>query len=143
RLSYGLASFGDEKGDRIAYLAPNTLEMYEGFYGIFQVGGIMVSLNTRLKPSDYVYILNHSGREVHLFDHESFQLIDPVGDQVKTVEKVVVHGQSEDREGDSAYDTWQETHPNTAFPRVQLSEDDVSTLSYTSGTTGAPKGVML
>src|SRR5690625_4808141 len=56
QLSHGLASLGVKKGDRVAYLAPNTLEMYEGFYGIFQVGATMVSLNTRLKPQDYLYI---------------------------------------------------------------------------------------
>src|SRR5699024_4134548 len=94
-------------------------------------------------PSDYVYILNHSGSKVLFVDHELVQLIEPVRDQLKTVEKVVVHGLSEDRDGYIAYDTWLETHPKTAFPRVQLSEDDVSTLLYTSGTTGAPKGVML
>ncbi len=86
-LSYGLSSLDVQKGDRVAYLAPNTLEMYEGFYGIFQVGGIMVSLNTRLLPSDYVYILNHSESKVLFVDHELVHLIEPVRDQLKTIEK--------------------------------------------------------
>lgn len=42
QLSHGLASLGIEKGDHVAYLAPNTLEMYEGFYGLFQAGAVMV-----------------------------------------------------------------------------------------------------
>ena len=59
QLSHGLRSLGVEKGDRVAYLAPNTLEMLEGFYGIYQTGAVMVPLNIRLKPEDYLFILNH------------------------------------------------------------------------------------
>src|SRR5699024_8022566 len=60
QLSHGLEEIGITKGDRVAYLATNTLEMYEGFYGIMQLGAIMVPLNIRLKPEEYKYILNHS-----------------------------------------------------------------------------------
>lgn len=42
RLSHGLKDLGVEKGDKVAYLAPNTLEMLEGFYGVFQLGAITV-----------------------------------------------------------------------------------------------------
>ncbi|TXL67729.1 long-chain-fatty-acid--CoA ligase [Cerasibacillus terrae] len=142
-LSYGLSSLDVQKGDRVAYLAPNTLEMYEGFYGIFQVGGIMVSLNTRLLPSDYVYILNHSESKVLFVDHELVHLIEPVRDQLKTIEKIIVHGLTENENDLISYDEWLKTYPSTTFPRVLLSENDVSTLLYTSGTTGNPKGVML
>ncbi|VEF46534.1 fatty acyl CoA synthase [Bacillus freudenreichii] len=142
-LSFGLASLGVEKGDRVAYLAPNTLEMYEGFYGIFQVGGIMVSLNTRLKPKDYVYILNHSESKVLFVDHELLKLIEPVRNQLETIETIIVHSLQEDKGGFIAYESWLSSFPSTDFPRVDLHEDDVSTLLYTSGTTGDPKGVML
>lgn len=142
-LSFGLDSLGVEKGDRVAYLAPNTLGMYEGFYGIFQVGGIMVSLNTRLKPRDYVYILNHSESKVLFVDYDLLELIQPVREQLATVKTIIVHGLKEDKEGFISYDRWLSSFPTTDFPRVELQEDDVSTLLYTSGTTGNPKGVML
>ncbi|WP_029269168.1 long-chain-fatty-acid--CoA ligase [Virgibacillus alimentarius] len=143
QLSHGLASLGVEKGDRVAYLAPNTLEMYEGFYGIFQVGGIMVSLNTRLKPDDYLYILNHSGSKILFVDHELISLIEPIIDQLKTVEQIIIHGASEDKGDFIAYPKWLVSQPDTAFPRADLDENDTATLLYTSGTTGKPKGVML
>ena len=60
QLSHGLRELGIKKGDRVAYLMPNCVEMLEGFYGVFQLGAVMVSLNIRLKPEDYLFILNHS-----------------------------------------------------------------------------------
>lgn len=54
RLSHGLKDVGVTKGDRVAILAPNTVEMLEGFYGIFQLGAIAVPLNIRLKPHEYL-----------------------------------------------------------------------------------------
>src|SRR5699024_2835740 len=112
-------------------------------YGIFQVGGIMVSLNTRLKPDDYLYILNHSGSKILFVDHELISLIEPIIDQLKTVEQIIIHGASEDKGDFIAYPKWLVSQPDTAFPRADLDENDTATLLYTSGTTGKPKGVML
>lgn len=93
RLARGLKNAGVEKGDKVAYLAPNSVEMLEGFYGVFSVGGIMTPLNTRLKPEEYRFILTHSESRVLLVDRELLHLVEPILDGVPTLEKVVVHGE--------------------------------------------------
>lgn len=91
RLSHGLKQLGVEKGDRVAYLAPNTLEMLEGFYGVFQLGAIMVPLNTRLKPDDYLFILNHSESKVLFVDQDLYHLIAPIKEKLQTIKTIIVH----------------------------------------------------
>jgi fatty-acyl-CoA synthase len=142
QLSHGLADLGVKKGDRVAYLAPNTLEMLEGFYGVFQLGAIMVPLNIRLKPDDYVFILNHSESKVLFVDQELYHLIAPVRNELKTIEHIIVHGKN-DNINETVYDEWLAQYPTTAFARPEIDENDVCSLLYTSGTTGNPKGVML
>ncbi|MCP8970412.1 long-chain-fatty-acid--CoA ligase [Ectobacillus ponti] len=142
RLSYGLRDLGVQKGDRVAYLAPNTVEMLEGFYGVFQLGAVMVPLNIRLKPDDYVFILNHSESKVLLVDEDLYHLIQPVKDKLKTVQHILVHYCSEET-NETDYNSWLAGYPYTAFDRADLDENDVCSLLYTSGTTGNPKGVML
>ena len=142
RLSHGLKGYGVQKGDRIAYLAPNSVEMLEGFYGIFQVGGVMVPLNSRLKPNDYLFILNHSESKILFVDQDLYHLILPIKDQLETVEKIIVHYKDDVTE-EVGYDTWLEEQSDEAFERFPLDENDVCSLLYTSGTTGNPKGVML
>lgn len=143
RLSYGLHKLGIKKQEHVAYLAPNTIEMYEGFYGVFQAGAVMVSLNTRLSSNEYLFILNHSESKVLFVDHELVHRIEPIIEQLETVEKIIVHGAAPEGEHFIGYDDWLASQPDGAFPRVKLSEEDVATLLYTSGTTGNPKGVML
>ena len=142
RLSHGLEDLGIEKGDRVAYLAPNTVEMLEGFYGVFQLGAIMVPLNTRLIPEDYLFILNHSGAKVLFVDQDLYFLIKPIKDQLETVTHIIVHYKENDTM-EIDYEEWLETYTPAAFDRADLDEDDVCSLLYTSGTTGNPKGVML
>jgi fatty-acyl-CoA synthase len=142
QLSHGLRDLGVEKGDRVAYLAPNTLEMLEGFYGIFQLGAVMVPLNIRLIPDDYLFILNHSESKVLFVDQDLYHLIVPIKHKLTTVEKIIVQYKDEETE-EIDYDQWLSNYPNTAFDRAVLHEDDVCSLLYTSGTTGNPKGVML
>ncbi|RLL41792.1 long-chain-fatty-acid--CoA ligase [Oceanobacillus piezotolerans] len=144
RLSHGLKELRVEKGDKVAILAPNTLEMLEGFYGAFQLGAVTVPLNIRLKPNDYLFILNHSETKVLLVDYELYDLIDPVRDQLN-VEQIIVHGghhiQLEDNDLD--YETWLAQFPANPYYRADIDESDIASLLYTSGTTGDPKGVML
>ncbi|ASV66273.1 long-chain-fatty-acid--CoA ligase [Cytobacillus sp. FSL W7-1323] len=142
QLSHGLESIGVQKGDRVAYLAPNTVEMLEGFYGVYQLNAIMVPLNIRLQPNDYVFILNHSESKVLFVDQELYRLIQPIKDQLVTVETIIVH----DMDGDTTeigYDNWLASFPEESFCREEIDEEDVCSLLYTSGTTGDPKGVML
>ena len=142
QLSHGLKELGVQKGDRVAYLAPNTVEMYEGFYGIYQLGAVMVPLNTRLKPDDYLFILNHSEAKILFVDQDLYTLINPIKAKLTTVEKIIVQYKEKDTP-EIDYDTWLGNQPQVPFQREQLDENDVCSLLYTSGTTGNPKGVML
>jgi fatty-acyl-CoA synthase len=142
QLSHGLRNLGITKGDRVAYLAPNSVEMLEGFYGIFQLGAIMVPLNIRLKPDDYLFILNHSEAKVLFVDQDLYHLIIPIKDKLVTVEKIIVHYKDELTK-ETSYDQWLAAQSNLPFDREELDENDVCSLLYTSGTTGNPKGVML
>lgn len=142
QLSHGLRKLGVQKGDRVAFLAPNSVEMLEGFYGVFQLGAIMVPLNIRLKPDDYVFILNHSEAKVLLVDQDLYHLIKPVKDQFKTVEHIIVHYKDEELD-EIGYDEWLSSQSEEPVQRATIDENDVCSLLYTSGTTGNPKGVML
>ncbi len=142
QLSHGLRELGIQKGDRVAYLAPNTLEMLEGFYGVFQLGAIMVPLNIRLKPEDYLFILNHSESKVLFVDQELYHLIAPIKDKLETVKTIIVH-YKDNETNEIAYDEWLGQFSADSFERPYIDEDDVCSLLYTSGTTGKPKGVML
>ncbi|NRD79515.1 long-chain-fatty-acid--CoA ligase [Bacillus sp. BRMEA1] len=142
QLSHGLKDLGVKKGDRVAYLPPNTLEMLEGFYGVFQLGAIMVPLNIRLKPEDYLFILNHSESKVLFVDQDIYHLIEPVKEQLETIEHIIVQYKA-DETNEIDYNEWLSTYPKTTFTRAELDENDVCSLLYTSGTTGNPKGVML
>lgn len=143
QLSYGLADLGVQKGDKIAYLAPNTLEMLEGFYGVFQLGAVMVPLNIRLQPHDYTFILNHSESKVLFVDQDLLHLIEPIISELKSIKKVLVHNCKIEESQFTDYDAWLSQYEKQDFHRVIVDEEDVASLLYTSGTTGNPKGVML
>ncbi|WP_406944348.1 long-chain-fatty-acid--CoA ligase [Halobacillus sp. SY10] len=139
QLSRGLESLGVKKGDKVAYLAPNSTEMLEGFYGVFQLGAVMTPLNTRLKPADYRFILEHSESKVLLVDHTLLPLVQEVVQDLPSIEKVIVHGDPS-KEG---YESWLSQFSPDRFERAAIEETDIASLLYTSGTTGNPKGVLL
>ena len=61
RWSAALQAMGVRKGDRVAYIAPNTHEQLESFYAVPQIGAVLVPINYRLTADDFVYITTHSG----------------------------------------------------------------------------------
>ncbi|WP_227937668.1 long-chain-fatty-acid--CoA ligase [Alkalihalobacillus deserti] len=144
RLSNLLINLGVEKGDRVAYLAPNTLQMLEGFYGVMQIGAIMVPFNTRLIPSDYDYMINHSGAKVLLVDAELSDLIEPVKEGLTGVEHFIIlpFEEEQKKEGWKNYEDLLNQASLEAPPIPQMNELDIANILYTSGTTGRPKGVM-
>jgi fatty-acyl-CoA synthase len=64
RWSSVLQQLGIRKGDRVAYIAPNTHAQLESFYAVPQVGAVLVPINYRLSPGEFEYIINHSGARI-------------------------------------------------------------------------------
>ena len=140
KLSVVLQERGIEKGDRVAVLDPNTHYHIESAYGIMQLGAIHTPLNYRLTPADYEYMLNDAGVKAIIADPEYAEKIESIRDDIPTETFVATDANAV--EGD-----WEDfetliSDAELKYDRPEMSEDDVITINYTSGTTGDPKGVM-
>jgi fatty-acyl-CoA synthase len=134
RWSSALQGMGVRKGDRVAYIAPNTHQQLESFYAVPQIGAVLVPINFRLTAEDFVYIANHSGASVLCVHPDYVGAIEGVRSQLETVKHVVVLGD----EYEAAL-----SRAKPAFQRPEIDENDLLALNYTSGTTAKPKGVMI
>jgi fatty-acyl-CoA synthase len=141
RWSAALQEMGVRKGDRVAYIAPNTHEQLESFYAVPQIGAVIVPINFRLTADDFVYITSHSGAKVLCVHPDYVPAIDGVRDQLKGVEHFVVLGAAPDKRWLGYEAAIAGARP--AFKRPEIDESDLLALNYTSGTTAKPKGVMI
>src|SRR5713101_5032742 len=140
RWSSALQRLGVLAGDRIAYLAPNTHAQLESFYAVPQIGAVLVPLNYRLTADDFVYLINHSGARVVCAHADYLAAVDSIRSRLPGVEHfVALEGE---REGWLAYEALVE-QAQSEFDRPEISESDLLTINYTSGTTSRPKGVMI
>src|ERR1041384_779024 len=71
RWSAALQRLGVRQGDRVAYIAPNTHAQLESFYGVPQIGAVLVPINYRLSPDEFAYIITRSGASV-VCAHEDY-----------------------------------------------------------------------
>ncbi|WP_394824773.1 long-chain-fatty-acid--CoA ligase [Pendulispora albinea] len=140
RWSNVLQRFGIAKGDRVAYIAPNTHAQLESFYAVPALGAVLVPLNYRLIASDFAYMIEHSGAKIVCVHADYLEAVDALRSRCPEVERwVALEGA---REGWLDY----ESLLASAEPRFEpaaIGEDDLLTINYTSGTTSRPKGVMI
>ncbi|HNO65623.1 MAG TPA: long-chain-fatty-acid--CoA ligase [Tepidiformaceae bacterium] len=146
QLGHALLSLGIQKGDRVCILSPNSHYFMESYFGVPQIGAILVPLNYRLVASDHEYIINHAGVKAVLVDYEYAKVIDEIRPNLKTVEHFIIADPRTPLETPRGWTDWDMlvgSQPKTATPPVEQDENDVTSINYTSGTTARPKGVML
>ena len=85
RWSAVLQQLGVAPGDRVATIAPNTHAQLEAFYAVPQIGAVLVPINYRLTPEDFVYIINHSGASVVCVDADYLDAVDSIRDRLPGV----------------------------------------------------------
>ena len=148
RLASALRAAGIERGDRVGYLVPNIPALLEAHFGVPLAGGVLVAINTRLIGSEIAHILNHSGAKLLVVDAELAQGIEPVLNDLATVQTIV---SVEDpagsvREGvrlpGPEYEAFLAGGSPEPLDWPLEDEDETIAIDYTSGTTGRPKGVM-
>ncbi len=140
RWSAVLERLSVSKGDRVAYVSPNTHQMLESFYAVPQIGGVLVPINFRLKPHEIEYIVVHSGASVVCVDGEHLEALESLRSHCPGVRHFVALGGQSD--GWEPYETLLKAESGS-FERPSVDEGDLLTINYTSGTTARPKGVMI
>lgn len=140
RWSAALQRLGVRPGDRVAYIAPNTHAQLESFYAVPQIGAVLVPINYRLTADDFAYILSHSGARVVCVHEDYLAAVDSIRASVATVEHFIAL--------EGARDGWLEYESllhsaSPQFTPADVTEHDLLTINYTSGTTSRPKGVMI
>lgn len=145
QLSVALHKAGIQIGDHVAVMLPNTHYMLECFYGICQLGAVMVPLNYRLSAEDLEYIILHSDSKMLIVDEEFATPIEKIADNLSLEEIIIVRvpGHETSLRGVNYEEFIQHTKEIKALPKVEIDENQLLTLNYTSGTTSKPKGVML
>ena len=140
RWSSALERLGVGQGDRVATIAPNTHQHLEQYYAVPQLGAVIVPLNYRLVPEDFVYLANHSGAKVLCAHSEYLDTVDSVRDRMTGVRHFVALEGS--KPGWLDYEALL-AQADGHFTRPEVAENDLLALNYTSGTTSKPKGVMI
>ncbi|NHC42698.1 long-chain-fatty-acid--CoA ligase [Bacillus sp. MM2020_1] len=145
QLSAALLQAGIGQGDHVAVMLPNTHYMLECFYGICQLGAVMVPLNYRLSAGDLEYIIRHSDAKMLIVDEEFCRPIEQIVENLSFDEIIIVSvpGEKTSLKGIDYEDFLQHALETVTLSEPDIDENQLLTLNYTSGTTSKPKGVML
>lgn len=147
QLAHALAEKGVKQSDRIATLAWNDYRHFEAYFGVSCMGAILHTINPRLHPEQLIYILNHAEDRWLLIDPAFMPLLALVKDKAPKLEGAIVLCNEEDlpEAPDDftllSYESLIAGHPTT-YDWPDLDENTASSMCYTSGTTGNPKGVL-
>ncbi len=146
RLARALIRLGIRPGDRIGTLAWNTYRHFELYYGISGIGAVCHTINPRLFDDQIVYIVNHAADRLLFVDTSFVPLIERLAPDLPPECRIVLM-------------TEEGTEPPANLPKlacyerlIEAEDEDfewptfdertASSLCYTSGTTGKPKGAL-
>jgi fatty-acyl-CoA synthase len=140
RWSAALQRMGVGAGDRVAYIAPNIHAQLESFYAVPQTGAVLVPINFRLATEEFSYLINHCGARIVCAAGAYLDPVDSIRGELPEVEHFVALERP--RNGWEDYEALIR-HTESDLVRPPISECDLLTINYTSGTTSRPKGVMI
>jgi len=146
QLAKALQRLDVELGDRIATLAWNGFRHFELYYGVSGIGAVLHTINPRLFAEQITYIVNHAEDKYIFTDLTFVPLLEQLQDQLGGIEGYVImtdedHMPETSLPNTLCYETLLAAESDD-FEWPDFDENTASSLCYTSGTTGNPKGVL-
>jgi acyl-CoA synthetase (AMP-forming)/AMP-acid ligase II len=136
RIAVALQRDGVRKADVAAVCATTSVEYGATFFGILRAGAIVAPLAPSSTPESLVMMLNDSGAKVFFLDAGVAKQLEGVADQI-TAKRVALDGS----DAGVAFEAWLAPKGETPAP-VEVDPDQGFNIIYSSGTTGAPKGIV-
>lgn len=142
QLAQALTALGVRQGDRVGTMAWNHHRHLELFFGVSGMGAVLHTVNPRLFPEQLAYILNHAEDQVLCVDPVFVPLVASLRPQLPLLRHVVVLAGPEGVPPDALCCETLLAEQDGDYRWPELDERTASSLCYTSGTTGHPKGVL-
>jgi long-chain acyl-CoA synthetase len=143
QVAQAMLAYGVRPQDRVAFVGRNCLEFFEILFGASMVGAVPTGVNWRLAPDEMLVVVNDTRAQM-LFIERPFvaHLLRARGSLDHVTSLLVIDGEDDDPPPDGeTFEQWLSPHP-PIDPDIPAAWDDVAMQTYTSGTTGGPKGVM-
>ncbi|WP_208510340.1 AMP-binding protein [Variovorax paradoxus] len=141
RLAVALQGMGHGKGTAVAILTLESIEVYEHFFACMKIGAVRVGINTQYAWPEARHVLKDSGAKVLMVDARCKQMADDHRTEIEAL-GITLIGYNGAHDFALDYENLLKSAcGEPAWPA--LAPDDLLFYSYTSGTTGVPKGVML
>ena len=144
RFAHALVELGIEKGDRVAVFAHSAPQYLICWYGLLKIGAILTPLNFMLRDKEISYVINHSKSKMFIAEDSLVETVQQVSDEMPSVKyycSINITGKPKPDDWLDFDELYLEKYSD-AEPEVEIGDDDIATLMYTSGTEAAPKGVM-
>ena len=146
QVANALTRLGIKLGDRVGTVAWNGYRHFELYYGVSGMGAVLHTINPRLFPEQIAYIVNHAEDQYLFIDLTFVPLLEAVADKLETVKGFVImtdeaHMPETKLANAICYEALIGAE-SADFAWPIFDENTASSLCYTSGTTGNPKGVL-
>ena len=146
QLANALLKLGIKPSDRVGTLAWNGFRHFETYFAVSGMGAVLHTINPRLFPEQIAYIVNHADDQYVFFDITFAPLIDAIAPHCEKVKGWVAmtdraHLPAMETSGVLCYEELIAASSDQ-YEWPTLDENTASSLCYTSGTTGNPKGVL-
>ena len=147
RLARALIRMGVTPGTPVASMAWNTHRHFEMFYGVTGMGAVLHTINPRLFAEQLVYIINHAEDRMLFVDALTLPIVEAFAERIPTVTRIVVLAARERMPatrlpGVLCYEELLAAEDDRDWEWPVFDEHSASTICFTSGTTGNPKGVV-
>ncbi len=141
RLANALLAQGITRGDRVALIMTNCLEWLPVYFGILKTGALALPLNFRFTAEEIRRCVETVGAKVLIYGPEFTQRIEEIRDQISSVESFIFVGEQCPEKAENYFNVIADSPDGD--PQVAICDQDDAALYFTSGTTGAPKPILL
>ncbi len=143
RLARALTAMGLSKGDKLALVLPNCAELLYAYRAAAMLGIAVVPLSPLLRGSGLASLLRDSDATAVIAAPSMADALDDARSELDSIppDRYVLTGSTE-RDGYRSYDSLVAGESDTAPAAVDITDDDVYNIIYSSGTTGEPKGIV-
>lgn len=144
RLANALKDLGVKPNDRVVIIHKNCHYFLESYFASTFIGAIIVPINYRLSQKEFTYIFDNSDAKVLITNPEFKERILPSLKQSPQIKNVIWTDEFTERKPKHFYyESLIENKQSLELPVLNISDDSIAQIYYTSGTTGKPKGVIL